>query len=258
MTVSREVAASPRKKPAANCLASMGRRARAGGRPSRLPAPREPSIASGSQSSTALAATARGSPSRASAIARNVSPTATMWARYQVDPSWLANQKTVPSPKNTVVARRTVGRIGSRPRTQKATPTTIAPNPTAMSDSLVVRPKTRDERHEHERRQRRERDERPARRRPIRPFDRQDVVEVVVRDAEPISGVDRVLDPGLAIEPRGGLPDEVVVRVPPLGIADGVDDQQQEDDREADGHRGPAGDRVEPRPRLIGRRGTPC
>ena len=140
MTVSREVAASPRKKPAANCLASMGRPRR--GADAQSPAPRSRRSSSGSQSSTALAATARGSPSRASAIARNVSPTATMWARYQVDPSWLANQKTVPSPKNTVVARRTVGRIGSRPRTQKARPTTSAPNPTAMSDSLVVRPKT--------------------------------------------------------------------------------------------------------------------
>ena len=47
--------------------------------------------------------------------ASSASPTATMWAWYQVVASWAVYQNTVPNAKNSVVARRTTGWIRRRP-----------------------------------------------------------------------------------------------------------------------------------------------
>ena len=116
------------------------------------------------------------------------------------------------------------GRSGSRPRTQKAMPTSSAPRNAAISWASVDQAPDRDERHEHDGGQRREREQRVAGRLAVRPDRQEDVLEEVVAVDPGLVG-DRVADRGAAVEERLGLPHEVVVVALPRGVADDVDDQ---------------------------------
>ena len=55
-------------------------------------------------------------------------------------PSDEAYQSAVPAPRKIVRAARSPARIGSRPRSQKASPTSSAPSTTARSVSSVAMP----------------------------------------------------------------------------------------------------------------------
>ena len=73
-------------------------------------------------------------------MARKVSPTATMWAWYQVVESWALYQKTVPKAKNKVVHRRIAGRTGRRPSTHQQIATSVAARMMKMVWSSAARP----------------------------------------------------------------------------------------------------------------------
>ncbi|MEI8332928.1 MAG: hypothetical protein WCH74_03585 [Chloroflexota bacterium] len=63
-----------------------------------------------------------------------------MCAKNHVDPTAALYQRTVPSPRKSVVASRVDGRIGSRPKDQKAIPTTSAVMTAQMSCAFVASP----------------------------------------------------------------------------------------------------------------------
>ena len=56
-----------------------------------------------------------------------MSPTATTWAKYQVEPSEAAYQRAEPAPMKAVRAFRTEGRTASRPNSQYTRATSKAP-----------------------------------------------------------------------------------------------------------------------------------
>ena len=73
-------------------------------------------------------------------MASRVRPTATTWAKNQVDPSSAAYHRTVPRPRKIVLAIRVDRSSCSRPSIQNARATSIAPMNVAISCALVVRP----------------------------------------------------------------------------------------------------------------------
>ncbi len=124
-------------------------------------------------------------------------------------------------------------------------------------------PEEGDEGEEDEGGQRREGDEGPTGRRPVGADDGQDVLEVPVRRSPGGLTEDGVADPGLPFEPGRCLPDEVVVAVVPLRVADEVDAEAEGGDEEAAQHwrPDPGGDppeRATGCPRAGGREGSPC
>ena len=76
----------------------------------------------------------------ASPTASIASPTATMWAWYQVVASWAVYQNTVPNAKNSVVARRATGRIRRRPIIHQQMATSSAARVVKIVWSSVARP----------------------------------------------------------------------------------------------------------------------
>ena len=73
-------------------------------------------------------------------MARNVSPTATMCAWYQVVATCAVNQKTVPKAKKIVVASRPPRPPGSRPIAHQQIATSMAARTVKITWSLVARP----------------------------------------------------------------------------------------------------------------------
>ena len=73
-------------------------------------------------------------------MARKVSPTATMWAWYQVVEIWAVYQKTVPKAKKTVVPSRTTTLTGRRPIAHQQSATSTAARTMKTTWSLTERP----------------------------------------------------------------------------------------------------------------------
>ena len=139
-------------------------------------------------------------------------PTATTWAKYQVEPSDAAYHRAVPAPKKTRAAGvRTAGRIGSRPEEPEGEADVERADDDGEEASGRRRgPSSATNGQEDDGGQRRERDHAPAGRGPVRVDDRDDVVEVVV--ARAVRRLDdREADGELAVEPGLRLPGEVVV-----------------------------------------------
>ena len=201
---------------------------------------------------------AAGSAPTASPIARNVSPTATMWAWYQVVDICAAYQKTVPNAKKSVVAEPDREPDGEPPERPPADGDVDRGED--REDRLVVRREApqRHERQQDDRRQRRERQE--AAGDPVGRRDRQDVLEVGIA-VETAARLDREADRRVAFEEGGRLPDEVVVVA--IDVGRQVDRQRGEDEQAPDEDRRPSGDvrngrRVRPGIRAGVRRATLC
>ena len=165
MTVSRAVAASPRRKPGQE-LAPVDERPDAvpAPAPRRPPAARAPRCARSTRPAAASATAASSAPS-ATPTASSVSPTATTWARYQVEPFSAVYQKTVPNAKKIVTAIRTDG-ADPQPAEHPEREADVERAEDRRDALLVGRePPQLDERQQDERRQRRERQQAAAGRR---------------------------------------------------------------------------------------------
>ena len=178
---------------------------------------------------------APGSAPTARPIARNVRPTATMWAWYQVVETWAVYQKTVPKAKKTVVPRRTTVPTGSRPIAHQQIATSMAARTVKMRLGVGREAPQRHERQQQDRRKRWERQQPPGD--PIVDGDGQDVLEVGVA-GRPAGRRDRIADRGVTFEEGGGLPDEVVVVAGLVGQP--IDRQRHERERDPDAGRQPA------------------
>ena len=185
----------------------------------------------------------RASASRARPTAPRVRPTATTWAKYQVDPSDAAYQRTVPAPTKTVEQVADGRPDREAPQEPEREPDVERPDDDGQEGLVDGEAPEGHEREQQDGGQRREGDQPPAGR-GARRVDRGDhVVEVVVA----CRPGDRVGDGGVALQPGLRLPDEVVVDRLLAGPGQLVEDEAGQDEAQADDDRrpGPRGRRGE-------------